>query len=101
MLGIKKVALAFREGTLLLGVLLHRKGGLLTTPRWRRGVPRSTTNMVRGREEATVCKGNSREDGSVVGGERWLKNGSSMYMYICLYREVYGAVLGCCGQSVC
>lgn len=57
--------------------------------------------MVRGREEATVCKGNSREDGSVVGGERWLQNGSSMYMYICLYTEVYGAVLGCCGQSVC
>ena len=50
---------------------------------------------MRGRQEATVCKGNGREGACDEEEDMRLKKGSSVYICCCSYIEVCGAVLGC------
>lgn len=60
---------------------LTRRGPLTLQPRLRTGISRITTDVVRGRQEATVCKGNGRESGCEGEEDRRLKNGSSVNVY--------------------
>lgn len=70
-----------REGVLLFCVLpLIRRGPLTLQPCLRRDISRIKNDMVRGRQDATVCKGNGREGACEGEEDRRLKKEKSVYI---------------------
>lgn len=99
---MREITVVFREGVLLLCILpLIRRGPLTLQPRLRKGISGITTDMVRGRQEAAVCKGSGREGVCEREEDRRVKKGSSVYISCCSYIVFCGAVLGCSGLSDC